>query len=154
MAKDAYTKVEAHKKLLELFKKAGIDPNEAGDDIKKILAAKGGPKGADVDPGMIYVLPADQSKSKVPEIFITYCRRQWGTENYFNAAICSTATARSPEHEMIEAGKATGAGNIRSAYLGEPLMTLDELNKSIIREYQTRLANKKGAPRENNQPKK
>ena len=84
MAKDAYTKVEAHKKLLELFKKAGIDPNEAGDDIKKILAAKGGPKGADVDPGMIYVLPADQSKSKVPEIFITYCRRQWGTENYFN----------------------------------------------------------------------
>lgn len=132
MSKNAYSKLEAAKKL----KAAGFEPQE----IRDILAAKGGPKGADIEAGMIYYLPAKHAASGEAELFVTHRKAAWGRETFFNGAFCLTAMARSPEFEAVEAAKVVGASNIRSAEIGEPVLSIDEANQILMAEIERRIA--------------
>jgi len=121
--------------------KALLAQGISADKAKEILdQVKGGPKGADMERGWIYFLPGAKAESGQDELFLTYGKAAWNSERFFNGAICLTATARSEESELVEAKTATGADSIRSAYLGEAVLTVDEANKVLLAEIKRRKA--------------
>lgn len=124
------SRVAAEKAILELMKAAGQEPDL--DLARSIVAARGGPKGADMDRGMVYFMPGSQSNSGEDELFLTFSKKAYGRDQWYNGAACLTATERSDEFELVDAAKACGAENIRSVSLGTAVLTLAEANEILL----------------------
>jgi hypothetical protein len=142
MSKDknqGMTKVEAARAL----RAAGLDDAQ----IQQILTARGGPKGADIDRGAIYYLAKNPNNANKPELFLTYSKVAWQMDRQepYNAAMCITAMARDEHTRVVEAKDAVGAKTIKTADIGEPILTLAEANAILLKACEEKIKARKAA---------